>query len=144
MNGRHEHFLQEYSLESKCVQTIHGGHRFHGRRINTCRCQVKRGYSPAFFPLGELIPRRTTPRPGTCSPNWAPECRTGKRQDCCKSWVRTYARQPHDNLAPHDCTGEINRLSATRGGTRRQSWPTVRGQTRVGWNRRYVRAPPSA
>jgi hypothetical protein len=29
----------------------------------SCPCQIKLGYSPAFFPLSELIPRRTT-RPG--------------------------------------------------------------------------------
>jgi hypothetical protein len=48
-------------VRTKCVQTNHGGYRFRERRINTCQCQVKRGYSPVCFPLGELIPRHTTP-----------------------------------------------------------------------------------
>jgi len=48
-------------VRTKCVQTIHGSYRFRGRRITACPCQVQRGYRVAFLPLGELIPRRTTP-----------------------------------------------------------------------------------
>jgi hypothetical protein len=54
--------LQHYKdTRTKCVQTAHGAYRFRGRRIRSCPCQVKLGYSPCFFPLSELIPRRTTP-----------------------------------------------------------------------------------
>ena len=54
--------LQHYKdTRTKCVQTVHGAYRFRGRRIRSCPCQIKLGYSPAFSPLSELIPRRTTP-----------------------------------------------------------------------------------
>jgi hypothetical protein len=56
--GRLQHYKD---TRTKCVQTVHGAYRFRGRRICSCPCQVKLGYSPAFFPLSELIPRRTTP-----------------------------------------------------------------------------------
>jgi hypothetical protein len=56
--GRLQHYKD---TRTKCVQTVHGAYRFRGRRIRSCPCQIKLGYSPAFFPLSELIPRRTTP-----------------------------------------------------------------------------------
>jgi hypothetical protein len=48
--GRLQHFKD---VRTKCVKTIHGSYRFRGRRISACPCQVKQGYSPAFFPLGD-------------------------------------------------------------------------------------------
>ena len=44
----------------KCVQTAFGAFRLRGRRYRACRCQL-REIGPVFFPLGEIIPRRTTP-----------------------------------------------------------------------------------
>jgi hypothetical protein len=48
-------------VRSKCVLTVFGAFRFLGRRVRLCRCQVDRGCAASFFPLGHLIPRRTTP-----------------------------------------------------------------------------------
>ncbi len=56
--GQLQHFKD---VRTKCVQTVRGAYRLRGRRSRACPCQVKLGYSPAFFPLSELIPRRTTP-----------------------------------------------------------------------------------
>ena len=44
----------------KCVQTAFGAFRLRGRRYRVCQCQ-RREIGPVFFPLGEIIPRRTTP-----------------------------------------------------------------------------------
>jgi hypothetical protein len=42
--------LQHYKdTRTKCVQTVHGAYRFRGRRIRSCPCQTRLGYSPAFF-----------------------------------------------------------------------------------------------
>ena len=48
-------------MRTKCVRTAHGAYRFRGRRIRTCSCLTREGFPEAFFPLGDLIPRRTTP-----------------------------------------------------------------------------------
>ena len=48
-------------VRTKCVLTVFGAYRFRGRRIRLCRCQVDHGCMASFFPLGHLIPRRTTP-----------------------------------------------------------------------------------
>jgi hypothetical protein len=48
-------------VRTKCVLTMFGAYRFRGRRIRLCRCQIDRGCTASFFPLGHLIPRRTTP-----------------------------------------------------------------------------------
>jgi hypothetical protein len=48
-------------VRTKCVLTVFGAYRFRGRRIRLCRCQVDRGCMASFFPLGHIIPRRTTP-----------------------------------------------------------------------------------
>ena len=48
-------------VRTKCVLTMFGAYRFRGRRIRLCRCQIDRGCTALFLPLGHLIPRRTTP-----------------------------------------------------------------------------------
>jgi hypothetical protein len=48
-------------MRTKYVRTVHGAYRFRGRRIRTCSCLARKGFPNAFFPLGDLIPRRTTP-----------------------------------------------------------------------------------
>ena len=54
---------QQYfkDMRTKCVRTVHEAYRFRGRRIRTCSCLTREGFPEAFFPLGDLIPRRTTP-----------------------------------------------------------------------------------
>jgi len=44
----------------KCVQTAFGAFRLRGRRYRVCQCQP-REIGTVLFPLGEIIPRRTTP-----------------------------------------------------------------------------------
>jgi hypothetical protein len=56
--GRRRQFKD---VRTKCVQTVFGAYRFRGRRIRTCACEVEQGHPASFFPLGVLIPRRTTP-----------------------------------------------------------------------------------
>lgn len=51
-------------VRTKCVLTVFGAYRFRGRRIRLCRCQVDPGCIASFFPLGYVIPRRTTPEIG--------------------------------------------------------------------------------
>jgi hypothetical protein len=48
-------------VRTKCVLTLFGAYRLRGRRTRLCRCQVDRGCASSFFPLGQIIPRRTTP-----------------------------------------------------------------------------------
>ena len=48
-------------VRTKCLLTVFGAYRFRGRRIRLCQCRVDRGCSASFFPLGHVIPRRTTP-----------------------------------------------------------------------------------
>jgi hypothetical protein len=45
----------------KSVQTAFGAYRLRGRRYRVCHCGAPREIAPAFFPLREIIPRRTTP-----------------------------------------------------------------------------------
>src|SRR5258708_2422301 len=46
---------------AKCVQTVFGAFRFRGRRYRACGCRDHPGAFRQEFPLGEIIPRRTTP-----------------------------------------------------------------------------------
>jgi hypothetical protein len=46
---------------TKCVQTIFGAFRFRGRRYRACGCRDHPQGLRQDFPLGEIIPRRTTP-----------------------------------------------------------------------------------
>jgi hypothetical protein len=46
---------------TKCVQTISGAFRFRGRRYRACGCRNDPEGLRQDFPLGEIIPRRTTP-----------------------------------------------------------------------------------
>ncbi len=55
--GRHQRIKD---TRRKCVQTAFGAFRLRERRYRVCRCQP-REIGPVFFPLGEIIPRRTTP-----------------------------------------------------------------------------------
>jgi hypothetical protein len=55
--GRHQRIKD---TRRKCVQTAFGAFRLRGRRYRVCRCQA-RGIGTVLFPLGEIIPRRTTP-----------------------------------------------------------------------------------
>jgi hypothetical protein len=58
--GRQQYFND---VRTKCVQTVHGAYRFRGRRIRSCSCLIQAGFPVSFFPLGNLLPRRTTPEP---------------------------------------------------------------------------------
>src|ERR1700730_17198080 len=46
---------------TKCVQTVFGAFRFRGRRYRACGCRDHPDEFLQDFPLGEIIPRRTTP-----------------------------------------------------------------------------------
>jgi hypothetical protein len=46
---------------TKCVQTVFGAFRFRGRRYRACGCRDHPDECLQDFPLGEIIPRRTTP-----------------------------------------------------------------------------------
>jgi hypothetical protein len=46
---------------TKCVQTAFGAFRFRGRRYKACGCRDNPEGPRQDFPLGEIIPRRTTP-----------------------------------------------------------------------------------
>jgi hypothetical protein len=46
---------------TKCVQTVFGAFRFRGRRYRCCGCCGQADGYRQDFPLGEIIPRRTTP-----------------------------------------------------------------------------------
>jgi hypothetical protein len=46
---------------TNCVQTIFGAFRFRGRRYRACGCRNDPEGLRQDFPLGEIIPRRTTP-----------------------------------------------------------------------------------
>jgi hypothetical protein len=46
---------------TKCVQTVFCAFRFRGRRYRACGCRDHPGAFRQEFPLGEIIPRRTTP-----------------------------------------------------------------------------------
>lgn len=48
-------------IRTKCVQTLFGAFRLRGRRFHSCRCQSRPDDFRQDFPLGEIIPRRTTP-----------------------------------------------------------------------------------
>ena len=48
-------------VRTKCVQTVFGRYRFRGRRFQACKCFRFVRMPKTLFPLGELIPRRTTP-----------------------------------------------------------------------------------
>jgi hypothetical protein len=48
-------------IRTKCVQTVFGAFRFRGRRYRSCRCRDDPESYRHDFPLGEMIPRRTTP-----------------------------------------------------------------------------------
>jgi hypothetical protein len=48
-------------VRTKCVQTAFGAFRFRGRRYRKCGCRDHTGELRQDFPLGEIIPRRTTP-----------------------------------------------------------------------------------
>jgi len=49
-------------IRTKCVQTVFGAFRFRGRRYRACGCRDHPGGFRHDFPLGEIIPRRTTPK----------------------------------------------------------------------------------
>jgi hypothetical protein len=46
---------------TKCIQTVFGAFRFRGRRYRACGCREHPDGFRQDFPLGEIIPRRTTP-----------------------------------------------------------------------------------
>jgi hypothetical protein len=48
-------------IRTKCVQTVFGAFRFRGRRYRSCGCRDDPDGYRQDFPLGEIIPRRTTP-----------------------------------------------------------------------------------
>jgi len=48
-------------IRTKCVQTVFGAFRCRGRRYRACGWRDHPGELRQDFPLGELIPRRTTP-----------------------------------------------------------------------------------
>jgi hypothetical protein len=48
-------------IRTKCVQTVFGPFRFRGRRYKACGCRDNPAGFRQDFPLGEIIPRRTTP-----------------------------------------------------------------------------------
>src|ERR1700730_6967310 len=48
-------------IRTKCVQTVFGAFRFRGRRYRACGCRGQSHELRQEFPLGEIIPRRTTP-----------------------------------------------------------------------------------
>src|SRR5258708_3676522 len=48
-------------IRTKCVQTVFGAFRFRGRRYRACGCRGQPHELRQEFPLGEIIPRRTTP-----------------------------------------------------------------------------------
>ena len=48
-------------VRTKCVQTVFGAFRFRGRRYKSCGCRADPDAYRQEFPLGEIIPRRTTP-----------------------------------------------------------------------------------
>jgi hypothetical protein len=48
-------------IRTKCVQTVFGAFRFRGRRYRSCGCRDHPDGYRQDFPLGEIIPRRTTP-----------------------------------------------------------------------------------
>jgi len=48
-------------IRTKCVQTVFGAFRFRGRRYRSCACRDHPDGYRQDFPLGEIIPRRTTP-----------------------------------------------------------------------------------
>jgi hypothetical protein len=48
-------------IRTKCVQTVFGAFRFRGRRYRSCGCCEQPDGYRQDFPLGEIIPRRTTP-----------------------------------------------------------------------------------
>src|SRR5271170_998320 len=48
-------------IHTKCVQTVFGAFRFRGRRYRSCGCRDQPDGYRQDFPLGEIIPRRTTP-----------------------------------------------------------------------------------
>src|SRR5258708_11347442 len=48
-------------IRTKCVQTVFGAFRFRGRRYRACGCRENLDGFRQDFPLGEIIPRRTTP-----------------------------------------------------------------------------------
>jgi hypothetical protein len=48
-------------IRTKCVQTVFGAFRFRGRRYKSCGCRADPDGYRQDFPLGETIPRRTTP-----------------------------------------------------------------------------------
>jgi hypothetical protein len=48
-------------IRTKCVQTVFGAFRFRGRRYRSCSCRDDPDGYCQDFPLGEIIPRRTTP-----------------------------------------------------------------------------------
>jgi hypothetical protein len=48
-------------IRTKCVQTVFGAFRFRGRRYRSCGCRADPDGYRQDFPLGEIIPRRTTP-----------------------------------------------------------------------------------
>jgi hypothetical protein len=49
------------NVRTKCVQTVFGAFRFRGRRYKACGCCADPNGYRQEFPLGEIIPRRTTP-----------------------------------------------------------------------------------
>ena len=48
-------------IRTKCVQTVFGAFRFRGRRYRSCVCRDQPDGCRQESPLGEIIPRRTTP-----------------------------------------------------------------------------------
>jgi len=48
-------------VRTKCVQTVFGAFRFRERRYKSCDCRDHPDGNRQCFPLGEIIPRRTTP-----------------------------------------------------------------------------------
>jgi hypothetical protein len=48
-------------IRTKCVQTAFGAFRFRGLRYRACSCRDDPEGYRQDFPLGEIIPRRTTP-----------------------------------------------------------------------------------
>ena len=48
-------------MTANYIQTAFGGYRLRSRRIRTRSSRLLRGGPTAYFPTGEIIPRRTTP-----------------------------------------------------------------------------------
>jgi len=116
--GRRQQFKD---VRTKCVQTVFGAYRFRGRRIRTCACQVERGYSASFFPLGFPFHPGRRPKCGSCSPNSVLACPIVRSHACYKicglGWMRTSRTTIWRHTVALGKAIEQNQLNARRTNT---------------------------